>query len=298
MALGRLAAFLIALGAFQEDPRTLIEQLRSDRAERRDEAARKLAELGKSAAPALEAAAKDSDAEVASRARQLLRRLSVRELLPPLLREFEDRLVTGGDGAWGELFVDVAAKAGGYYSPNLLERLAVPALKGAADETLAVKVVEAAAAWNVRAAIPELIRRLKDPSGLVRLAAARSLCDMKVKEALPALVPLLDDEEQDVRQYALHVLAMFEARASIPKMMERLKDPSPRVRQSALDALVVLRHAPALPLLLAHLKDENPSIRRGAIIDASELGGEEVVPALLPCSATPRPSTGPMRCGC
>ncbi len=286
MALRTAALLLIALGAPQDDPRTLVEQLRSDRAEQRDEAARKLQALGKAAAPALEAAAKDPDSEVSSRAKQLLRRLAVREMLPRVLREtvpaVEDRLVTDGDRAWAELFIDVSAKAGGLYSANLLEELVIPALRGAASDADARKVIETAASWNLRSAIPELLSMLQARGGVVRAAAARALSDLKVREAVPLLLPLLEDGDPDARQLALHALAELEARETAPKMLPLLQDGDAGVREMAGQSLTQLRHAPAVPRIIALLKDEHPRVRQAATRQLSELGAVEAVPALLP----------------
>jgi HEAT repeat protein len=286
MALRTAALLLIALGAPQDDPRTLIEQLRSDRAEQRDEAARKLQALGKAAAPALEAAAKDRDSEVASRARQLLRRLSIREMLPRALREgmpnVEDRLVSDGDRAWAEVFMEVWEKAGGLYSVNLLEELAVPALRGAASDAEIGRVIQAISSWGLHAAVPELLQLLQRRNGVVREAAGRALSDLKVRDAVPSLLPLLADPDPAARQLALHALAQLAAREAAPKMLPLLKDEYPGVRQTAADALTQLRHAPAVPGIIALLKEESPRLRQSAIQNLSELGAIEAVPALLP----------------
>jgi len=286
MALRTAALLLIALGLPQDDPKTLIEQLRSDRAEQRDEAARKLQALGKAAAPALEAAAKDPDSEVSSRARQLLRRLSIRDLLPRVLQEtmpkVEDRLVTGGDRAWAELFLEVSEKAGGLYSANLLEELAIPALRGAESDADARKVIETIANWNLHSAIPEVAKHLRDRRPAVRVAAARALGDVNAREAIPSLLPLLEDPEPEARQYALYSLAALKARQALPTMLRLLKDEEPMTREAAADALTRMEHAPAVPGIIAHLKDENPRVRQAAIQHLSSLGSAEAIPALLP----------------
>ena len=62
-----------ALLSFQEPAaRQLVEQFRSDQVEERDRASRDLKSAGESARPSLEEAARDADAEVAGRARELL----------------------------------------------------------------------------------------------------------------------------------------------------------------------------------------------------------------------------------
>lgn len=69
-------ALIFVLPAGQDDLsgriRELIQKFRSEKVEDRDEAARKLKDLGKKALPELELVAKDKDAEVAGRARDLI----------------------------------------------------------------------------------------------------------------------------------------------------------------------------------------------------------------------------------
>jgi hypothetical protein len=88
----RLAAMLAAfLAPAQDDPgakaRALVERLRSDRVEERDEAARALRALGKDALPFLRKAAQDPDPEVSGRAIALTRAIDVREKVRAEARE-------------------------------------------------------------------------------------------------------------------------------------------------------------------------------------------------------------------
>lgn len=69
---------VLVLAFFQEDPSILIERLRSERIEEREEAAKRLNDLGAAVAPALKAATKDRDPELAGRARGMLEEMGKR----------------------------------------------------------------------------------------------------------------------------------------------------------------------------------------------------------------------------
>src|SRR6185295_2365970 len=103
------ALFCLAL---QDGARELVEKLRSDTIAERETAMRRLRELGKEAAPVLEKAAKDPDAEVARRAGFLLRCLALQDSLSPALRKavpgIEDLLAAGRTRAWTEAFLRAA----------------------------------------------------------------------------------------------------------------------------------------------------------------------------------------------
>jgi len=76
-----LATLACSFPAGQDEVRDLIEKLRSDRIEDRDDAIRKLEDKGKVAVPALEKLLQDPDAEMRQRARRMLDEISRRECI-------------------------------------------------------------------------------------------------------------------------------------------------------------------------------------------------------------------------
>ena len=91
-----------------QDASDLIEKLRSDRVEERDEAERKLRELGRPALPALKKAETDPDAEVAARALHLGRVIRGTDRLTPnfykAFPKLEEKLGSDNDNEWTEAF--------------------------------------------------------------------------------------------------------------------------------------------------------------------------------------------------
>jgi len=109
----------LALSAFlqaQDDPagraREFVGKLRSDKLEEREEAARKLKDLGNAALPEVEKAAQSADAEVAERARSLLKVIRLRLRLTPNLvariPNVVERLASGDEHSWTALFLEIA----------------------------------------------------------------------------------------------------------------------------------------------------------------------------------------------
>src|SRR5438552_6992255 len=170
------ALTLWALVASQEDParqaQDFVEKLRSDQIEERDEAARNLKRLGKTAHEALERAQKDSDPEMASRARQLLRVIALmEELTPSLLREMqgiEERLAFGGEEEWMEAIreADAVDIDGRNRHPGLVSRDMEGLVRGAFRTVRKPEHRSAlcllAREWDVRSALPEIIALLDD----------------------------------------------------------------------------------------------------------------------------------------
>src|SRR5437870_5342180 len=101
-----ITALLLSVCAFQQTDavRDLIQKLRSDKIEEREDAERKLLAIGSPAIPELEKVARDADREVAQRASHLVRLITLSGTLSPrLLRTIpgiEDQLATGDDHAY------------------------------------------------------------------------------------------------------------------------------------------------------------------------------------------------------
>src|SRR4051812_36470723 len=93
-----LAAVIgFSASAEEKTPQQLIEQLRSDDFDQRHVAARKLEEIGESARSALDAAAKDADADVRALAMKILGKLS-RATLEIIVRDAEGVPVANAEG--------------------------------------------------------------------------------------------------------------------------------------------------------------------------------------------------------
>src|SRR5439155_10098494 len=80
--------------ASAEEIKGLIDQLGADEYAKREAAARRLRAIGKAALPALTEATKSDDAEVASRAESLVKRMSVRPLPAPVTGGVHDLVQT------------------------------------------------------------------------------------------------------------------------------------------------------------------------------------------------------------
>ncbi len=290
---------LLLILALQGDPRALVEKLRSDRVEERDEAIRGLKALGKAAVPELEKAARDPDAETAARARLLLRSLDIAARLSPGLRKtlpgVEDRLAAS-DTAWVEAFLkssdpgDIAFLVAPAVraSRNTEERRAIcdvffgHRVYGSVGE-LAPILRDKEAGGKIRAvmrmiraheAVPAFAALLRDPDPRVRLDVLVLLNETCTPESAAAMLPALDDADPEIRHAAILYLSYSKVRTAIPGILRLLKEDS----FSAAPALARLDAREAIPAIVATLKDPAawhlvPSVLR-------DMDAQEAIPLL------------------
>lgn len=283
--------FLFAVLHSQGDPsrqaRELVEKLRSDRIEEREEAERGLRVLGKPAIPELEKAAKDGEVEVARRAQHLLRVISIMEGLPPALLKampgIVDRLASGEPRACTEAFLALAEPRDASIRAEDLEAIVVPALKGARRDgnppSEASRVLRAAERWSLRSATREIAMLLLDSE--VDSSAADALKNLDATDAIPDLIPMLRNPQQSVRFKVVEVLGDLGAKQAIPGIRRLLEDPDDGVRERAVEALGILGAKEAIGDLVPLLKPGRLN-RRGAVARAlARLGAKEAVPDLL-----------------
>ncbi len=285
-----LAALALLLGlAFQDDPRALVERLRSDSVIERDAAAKRLSALGEAARAELEKAARDPDAEVAGRAARILRVLEIRSRVPPRLKAavpgIEERLAADQDRAWTEAFFAAMGRPMADRPPAPIERedldfLVARALRGAAAEGERTALCQTAARNNLRAAIPELVRLLSDPSDTGRYVAKRALVQLDAREAAPELSALLGAGSPDASDAALTILVQLEAREAAPGLVEHLRSERDDVRANAAAALGKLGTAETARELRPLLRDRSAWVSGEAAEALGALGSKEAVPEL------------------
>jgi len=189
------------LGAQDESAKQVadfIEKLRSDRAEEREAAAVELKKRGDAAVPALEKAAGDPSADVAARARLILRTIAIRKKLSPaFLKAFpngDDRLVVGEPAVWTDLFLQAARKP--EIEPGDLAALCANALRGAGTTRAHDKICDALEKRKVRAAVPDMIAWIRS-AGRCTFPMSRALGAIGDPAAVPVLLdyPNLNDED-------------------------------------------------------------------------------------------------------
>jgi HEAT repeat protein len=270
---------LLVLVLHPQDPavRELVEKLRSDAVEEREEATRRLRTLGRAAAPELEKAARDPDAEVASRARLILRMIDLGDRLTPRLRAampgVEERLLRGGAHAWTEVFLEASnAEKFATLAPRDLAALALPALSGAIGGPEKLKLCDAVMKRSIYAAAPGVAAFLKDPGSDLVVCALQALCQLGACESAADIVPLLKHQEPGVRFTALGALDQLKARETIADILPLLKDEDEKVRRRAVETLTALEARPAVPHLVPLLDDKVLEVYANVIRALGRLG--------------------------
>lgn len=310
----------------QDDPakqaRDLVEKLRSEAIADRDEATRKLKELGKAAAAELEKAAKDKDADVAARAKTLLFRLELIDTLPAALQKamagIADSLAFGGDIAWSRALVEAELKLQpGSRIPVLkrtdLEPLAERAVRGAISTELKHDVGEAVLRRRLAGAMPEIlkffdeadedlwftameaVRQHPDAKGTQRLRdltrdeiperrrlAIDCLMDLDLKDAAPDAARLIADPDPSVRAVAASALARLKGREAAGELVPLLRDEDGSVRKSAVYGLMAIYAREEAGRLVGLLRDSDAEVRRAAAWTLGNLGHREAIPQLMP----------------
>jgi HEAT repeat protein len=313
------ALVVLALLSPRQDESTqkLVEQLKSDQVDERDQAGRAIEALGRKAAPALEKAARDADVDLAARARFLLRLIDLRETLSPRLRKadpgIERRLATGDDAAWTRAFLDLTgldqqrSRAFSGLDDADLAPLAAQAVRGASSARELTRVAEAAAERLLATAVPDLARRLDWPES--RLNVSYALATIGGPEAVAALRARLRNPDPDTRTSAIGALRLCATRECLLDILPFLKEE--RTLPDALTAiqrigtaeggqalvqlfstdtskskpfiaaaLGRLRVREALPLLRPLFSDPNDELRVAAIKAAIEIDRKESIPDL------------------
>jgi HEAT repeat protein len=274
----------MVLSLVQEDSvRSLIEQLSSDRIEAREQAYQKLEAIGRPALPLLEKAALDPDGEVSSRARTLIVRIPIRELLTPSLvtgvRGIYDRLALG---EWRQVFLELAAdlrqseerrQYPGIRADDL-SFMAPMAVARAETEGDRVAVCQAVSRLKLKSAVPSVLPLLKDGRFIVRANAVAVLRDTDARDQADALLPLLGDDHSLVRSCAAHTAGRLGAKSAVPRLIRLLRDESRDVRWWAVHALGELEAVEALPHLERLRGDADETVARVATQTAETLSGK------------------------
>ncbi len=274
------ALLLLALQA--GTAREWVEKLRSEKVEERDDAVRRLKEIGRPAAPELEKAAKDPDPEVAGRARKLLNLFAVRERLTPRLCAampgIEDRLGDGNDRTWAEILFELGDRD---HQPGLLgedlEPLLGPAFRAASEDLELLEAIFGVCIdRRLSAAAPEIARFLKHADAAVREQTVLTLRSVGPQAIAPNLVPLLRDPNERVRERAWELVTQLRAPETAAPLLELLKSSKEERGQIlALWALGNLKSRAAIPFVLPLLRAESEDLRANAVRTLGELGARE-----------------------
>jgi putative membrane-bound dehydrogenase-like protein len=128
---------------------------------------------------------------------------------------------------------------------------------------------------------------LEDPSASVRLAAARVAGLDLDRAALPALIRLLKDDAVHVRREAATAIGRLHDKKGVPALLDALRAGADRFLEHAL--IFALIQIDDREGTLAGLADAHPQVRRAALIalDQMDHGGltrEQVTPHLDPSS--------------
>jgi HEAT repeat protein len=284
-----LSVLVSAHSSSSPQARELVDRLRSEKVEDRDDAASKLKALGKAAIPELEKASKDPDADLRILALQLLRVIELQDRLSPELRKafpgLEERLATGDDQVWAQTLLEAISvnEQGLPKHSDLgrwdLEPLMIRALQGARMPGNRKTIVSMAGQVKAYSAIPEILNQIRDPEA--GIAAIVALSGLDAWEAVPELRRLLDEKDAPTlhRAAAIRTLGELRAREALPRLLELSSNPD--LESAVFQALGPLGAKEGIPTLCNALKSSDPWIPWTAARSLGLLGAPEGIPELL-----------------
>jgi HEAT repeat protein len=295
-----------------------LNQLRSEDAEARNTARRKLKEAGPLARPELERGVSDPDLNMSATCKELLRVLATMEKLSPALRTglpgVEERLAVGGNAEWTQAFLEARAwdpKTRNHHCLDLrktdYEILVAPALRGA-DPRQALQIcVHLMNGGPIPSAVPELVKLLR--SGETSQLAVVVLSGLPFPETLEALVPLLKEASVETRSRTAETMGALYLPEAAPHLVTLLSDPNDFVKGAAIRSLGNLRYQPAGEAIreclgiesqrawvvealgkvgckraageiALHLDSRSPVVRGYAAMSLAQLGFREAIPRI------------------
>jgi hypothetical protein len=195
----------------EEQLKKLIVQLGDDSFAKREEASKKLVLIGQRAKKHLEAARRDADLEIKSRAETCLKEI---------------------DSNRG-LAVDVHAAAVREVSrqrPVGTVKVLFGLLPGIIDEALTGQVRETLVDLATKDGRPDsvLVEGLNDKLAVKRAAAAVALCRAKAIDQLPAIRKLLDDPDPKVRASVAIAMVRMRHKEAMPALLALMEQPPSR----------------------------------------------------------------------
>jgi len=259
-----MLTLMLVLAALQPADEA-VRRLRSDDLAERDGAAAELRRLGEAARPALERAARDTDADAAGRASRVLRAIDVERRVSPAVRAalpgLVDRLID--EDAWVEAFV-AACEYAETGPPSLtqadLAPLAEEAIRRMRDND-AWEVLRHAHRWRLAAAVRQRLRAGDR-------TARQELLQLRVMEAVPDLVRHIAEGDP----IAAETLRPLRSLAHAPDLRKLLKHPDAAVRAAACDVLGAWRDADSRREFLRLLDDPISAVRVEAVYAVGKVG--------------------------
>jgi HEAT repeat protein len=166
--------------------------------------------------------------------------------------------------------------------PNLIELLRDPSSRVRYKAIKALRKIGYRYSFReeITTTIPALMPMLKDPNDWVRAQAAVILGDFQVITVVPILITMLADKNERVRNRSADALGKMGDRSVIPALVKLLLDPIDRVRRSAIEALMHLKATEAIPNLIMMLSDRHQNVRRNAAYALEKLAAKEAIPFL------------------
>ncbi len=314
-----LHGFALALIVLRASPpcqaRELVERLRSDEIEQREEAARRLRDLGEGARADLEKASGDPDPEVAGRARHVLRLIEVRGRLTPNLMNamhcVDERLAAGEGRHWTQAFFEALELEGiqtedlGGLFPEVVQGLEtidekysllhevrrrglVPAARGILwlledkDVGTCRQAAHVLLTLGWKEATPEFVALLRSGDYDKRAIPRWGLKGMDLRPVMNDILCLLESEDEEIRSSAVRAVGDLGIRAAEPRLIEILKHDSrdEDLRWAVALALGKLALPDTVRSVIPLLGSAGTNTRWGAVKTLGELGDPGTIPAI------------------